>query len=114
PRLLSVSTSAGTSNSMTFTVNSGAASVLSIETAADGTGTPVSAQNIASAASTTAYAIVRDSFGNFVANVAASWSIAHGTGGVANSDLIVPADNKSAVFTGHLVGSAQLSATANS
>ena len=49
--------------------------------------------------SLTAYAIKhRDANGNFVANVAATWSLASKTGGVANSDLVAAGDNKSATL----------------
>src|SRR5207244_3869455 len=88
----------------------GIATQASIETAANGSGTHVGAQNVVAGSSVTGYAIERDSNGNFVANVAAAWSLVNKTGGVAGADLAPAGDNKSATFTGHLVGSAQVHA----
>jgi hypothetical protein len=74
----------------------------------------VPAQNVTAGNSITNYAIARDAFGNFVANVAANaggWSLVNTVGGVASGDLAPAGDLKSAVFTGHLVGSANILAT---
>lgn len=54
--------------------------------------------------SVTVYAITRDQYGNFVANAAGTWSLINKTGGVASGDVVPAGDNKSALFTGHLVG----------
>src|SRR6185369_1185551 len=83
----------------TFTVVPGLAGVLSVETAANGTGTPVAAQTVVAGSSITGFAIQRDNAGNFLANVPANWSLTNVTGGVANGNLSVSADGKSAVFT---------------
>lgn len=99
-----------------FTVVSAqTAARVQVETKADGTGTAVPAQTIASGNSITVYAISRDASNNFIANVAADvWSLQNGTGGVVAADLVPSSDKKSAVFTGHAVGSAQIRATSGS
>ncbi len=103
-------TEAGTSNS--FAVTPGAPATIRIETATNGTGTIVPAQSIISGNSITVYSIVRDSLGNFISNIAAdSWSLQNISGGIISGDLVPGGDNKSAVFTGHVVGSAQIHAT---
>ena len=92
----------------------GSAAAIQVETAANGSGTVVPAQSVTAGNSITAYAIARDAFGNFVANVAADvggWSLVNAIGGVASGDLVPAGDRKSAVFTGHLVGSANILAT---
>src|SRR5206468_2822615 len=62
--------------------------------------------------SLTVFAVSRDAFSNFVANVAAgAWSLPVKTGGVADGDLVPAGDSKSAVFTGHLIGTATVRAT---
>src|SRR5207244_2158603 len=76
-----------TDNSGVLTVIPGTATQVSIETAANGSGTHVGAQNVVAGSSVTGYAIERDSNGNFVANVAAAWSLVNKTGGVAGADL---------------------------
>ncbi len=81
-----------------------------VETKADGSGTVVPAQNVTAGSTVTGYAISRDSSGNFVANVAATWSLANATGGVVSGDLVTAGDSKSATFTGHLVGTAAMHA----
>ena len=96
--------------SSTFTVTAGAEVGLSVETAADGTGTMVAAQDLPSGTTLTAYAITRDAGGNFVANVAATWSLAGTTGSVIDGDLVAAGDAKSALLTGSLIGSAKIHA----
>lgn len=71
-----------------------------VETEADGTGTVVPEQKLWSGDSLTAYANTRDQYDNFVANIAATWSLQGKTGGVANGDLVPSGDNKNAVFMG--------------
>jgi hypothetical protein len=92
-------------------VNSAVASLFNVETAADGRGNVLSARNVAVGNSITFYAVTRDQYGNFVANVAASWSLVNRTGGVANSDIVPAEDGKSAVFTAHLLGAAAIHVT---
>jgi len=71
-----------------------------VETKADGTGTVVPEQRLWSGDSLTAYSNTRDQYDNFVANVAATWSLQGKTGGVADGDLVPNGDNKNAIFTG--------------
>jgi|GEM_PF-3150577 len=106
-------TETGTSNS--FAVTPGAPATIRIETATNGTGTIVPVQSIVSGNSITVYSIVRDSLGNFISNIAAdSWSLQNISGGIISGDLAPGVDNKSAVFTGHVTGSAQIHATSGS
>jgi hypothetical protein len=97
-------------DSGTLTVVAGVATAVKVETKADGTGTVVPAQNVSSGASVTVFAISRDTLGNFVGNVAATWSLTSPTGGVVSGDLVPSGDNKSATLTGHLIGSAAIHA----
>jgi hypothetical protein len=92
----------------------GAPATVSVETAIDGSGIVVPAQNVAAGSSITVYAVARDAFGNFVANVAADaggWSLSNRSGGILSGDLVPAGDQKSAAFTGHLVGSANILVT---
>jgi hypothetical protein len=58
------------------------------------------------------YSISRDALDNFVANVAATaWTLENIAGGFITGDLIPAADSKSAVLTGHVIGSADIKAT---
>ncbi len=101
----------GLSNAQNFTVAALPATKINIETAANGSGSIVSAQNLTYGSAITVYAISRDALNNFVANVAASaWSLENITGGVVAGDLVPSADNKSAVFTAFLAGTAQVKA----
>ncbi|TRZ49052.1 carboxypeptidase regulatory-like domain-containing protein, partial [bacterium] len=91
--------------SATFNIIAGAATKILVETAADGTGIVLSARSIAQGATVTGYAIARDVSNNFIENtVADSWSLPTKTGGVVDGDLVAAGDKKSAVFTGHVVG----------
>src|SRR5271169_1526292 len=102
-------TQAGTSNS--FSVGPTTAITVNVETAPDGTGGIVPAQNVVSGNSVSMYAVTRDSFGNFIGNIAAdSWLLQNKTGGVVNGNLISSGDRKNAVFTGSLIGSGSVSA----
>jgi hypothetical protein len=83
-----------------------------VETAPDGTGAVVPAQNIPAGSSITVYAIARDPGGYFIENVAAdSWSLVNIAGGVDDGDLSPSEDMKSALFTGNNPGSAQIRAS---
>jgi len=100
-------------DSGTITVVAGTATQLRVETAANGSGTVVPAQNVTAGSSITVYSISRDAQGNFLANVAtdaAGWSLTNIAGGVVSGDLVAAGDLKSATFTGHLVGSAKIHA----
>jgi 2',3'-cyclic-nucleotide 2'-phosphodiesterase (5'-nucleotidase family) len=88
------------------TVVSSPPTSVSVETAANGTGTVVPAQTVLNGHGLTVYAISRDASNTFVANTAATWSLASITGGVVAGDLVPAADGKSAVFTAHATGTA--------
>ena len=93
-------------------VNPGAPASVAVETKNDGTGVVVPAQILTSGNSITVFSIRRDANGNFVDNVAASsWSLNSVVGGVAPGDLVAAGNLKSATFTGHLVGSANIHAS---
>ena len=72
---------------------------------------PVTAQTITAGNSITVYAVALDANGNYVGNTPAAWSPINVTGGIAGSDIVPANGGRSAVFTGHLVGSANLRAT---
>ncbi len=55
---------------------------VTIETAADGSGSVMGSQNVVSGSSIPGYAIQRNGSGNFIANVAGTWSLTNTTGGV--------------------------------
>ena len=83
---------------------------VNVETAADGSGSIVSAQNVSLGSSITGYAIGRASDNSFMSNAPASWSLVNKTGAVADSDLVASGDTRSAVFTAHLSGTANIKA----
>ena len=99
-----------TGYSGTLTVIPGSEASVSVETMANGSGTVVAAQDVASGSTVTGFAISRDASGNFIANVAATWSLTSQAGGVLDGDLVASGDNLSAVFTGAKVGSAVMTA----
>ena len=78
---------------------------------ANGTGTIVPSQTVNSGSSITCYAITRDKFGNFIANAAGTWSLTSTTGSVVAGDLVPSGDTTSAVFMGHLAGTAIIQVT---
>ena len=67
------------------------------------------AENLTSGNSLTVYAVSRDSNNNFVANVAATWSLTSITGGVQQSTDLV-SNSTNATITEHLAGSAKIKA----
>ncbi len=98
-----------------FTITLGTGTKVRVETVADGSGTVVPLQSITSGRSITVYAIERDDYDNFVANVAADvWSLENATGGVVAGDLVPGGDRKSAVFTGHFSGTTEIKVTTGS
>ncbi len=102
----------GLSNAIVFTVNPLPPSKILVETGADGSGTVVSEQTLASGSAIKVYAVSRDILNNFVANVAATtWVLENISGGIVSGDLVPAADGKSAVFTGHSVGTSDIKAT---
>jgi hypothetical protein len=105
----------GLSNTQTFTVNPLPPTKVRVETVADGSGTVVPAQSLSSGLSITVYAIARDTLNNFVANVAADvWNLENITGGIVTADLVPAVDGKSAVFTGHVIGTTDIRVTSGS
>ena len=109
---VSVGTAVGASSSV-VTYTPGPATQILVETAADGSGTVVPAQDVTAGTSIIVYAITRDVNNNFVANAAATWSLVSKTLGVADSDLAASGDFKNATFTGHLVGTAAIDAASD-
>lgn len=106
-----VSTTPGNVVSTSFSVTSGLAIKVRVENAADGTGVIIGNQNVTSGTSITLHAIARDTYDNFVLNIAAgSWTLVSSTGGVVPADLVPSADRKSATFTGRLTGTAVVGA----
>ncbi|MEI6166075.1 MAG: DUF2341 domain-containing protein [bacterium] len=99
-------------NDGTLTVVPAAPAQVRVETAADGSGTVVGTQTIAAGSSITVYAITRDMYGNFVSNAPAdTWSLVNIAGGVTVGDLVAGGNSKSAIFSGHRLGSACLHAS---
>jgi hypothetical protein len=93
-------------------VVAGSPSKILVETAANGTGTVVPDQMIASGTGLTVYAVGRDAAGNFASNIAAdSWDLVNKTGGVVNADLVSSEDRRSATFTGTRIGGAHIRAS---
>lgn len=81
-----------------------------VETANDGTGSVVSAQDVASGNSLTVYAIGRNSEDDFIELISdADWSLENITGGVVSGDLVDNMDG-TATFTGALTGTATIRA----
>ncbi|HTX98889.1 MAG TPA: invasin domain 3-containing protein [Bacteroidota bacterium] len=95
-------------------VQAGSPTKVVVETAGNGTGQVVPRQSLISGHSVTMYAIARDASDNFVANIAADWLLVKLAGGIADTDLIASTDKRSAVFTGHRVGRAQVLASSGS
>lgn len=86
-----------------------------IETASNGSGTVVPAQNLTAGNSKTVYAISRTAGGSFVSNIAAdSIRLVNETGQVIESDLVVAGNRRSAVLTGRGVGTLQIRAYSGS
>ncbi|HEX7654106.1 MAG TPA: hypothetical protein VF607_11405, partial [Verrucomicrobiae bacterium] len=98
--------------SQTFYLRAATNASLVIESLPDGNGQPVGAQALSAGSNLTVYAVSRDIFGNFVTNMAATWSLVNLTGGVGPGDLGAGIDNRSATLSGHLVGSTQIRAVA--
>ncbi len=95
---------------VTPTVTIGNGHTISIETAANGSGSVTASQNVEGGASgaVTAYCIERDDMAAFVSNNACTWSLTNKTGSVVDGDLVPSMDFKSAVFTGNALGTAKI------
>ena len=96
----------------TITVQLATPTQVRVETQPDGSGVVIAATNMTTGQAVTGYSISRDSGGNFIANVAATWSLENIAGNVVSGDLVPAGDNLSATFTaGVLPGSANIRAT---
>ncbi len=94
-----------------FSVSAAAATTVGVETASDGTGLVLVSQNMTSGTSIVVYAVTRDTYGNFVTNVAAdAWTLSSTSGGVVSTDLVTSSDRKSATFSGRLSGTGVITA----
>ncbi|MEP0005379.1 MAG: invasin domain 3-containing protein [Balneola sp.] len=103
---------AGTTNYGSLSIVKGAASQVRVETASDGTGSVVAAQNLTAGNSLTVYSISRDQFGNFLSNVAAdTWSIVNSTGDVESTDLTNQTNSTTTTLSSNLVGSGNIQAS---
>lgn len=85
---------------------------VNVETAADGSGTTVPSQSLGAGSSITMYAVGRAADNSYLGNAVATWSFTNVTGSVVSGDLVAAGDGKSAVFTGHSAGTAQILALA--
>ncbi|HVM46536.1 MAG TPA: autotransporter-associated beta strand repeat-containing protein [Candidatus Acidoferrum sp.] len=83
---------------------------VNVETAADGSGSIVPAQNVSAGSAITVYAIGRAADNSFMSNAPAIWSLVNKSGGVVDGDLVPSGDSRSATFTAHLSGSANIEA----
>jgi hypothetical protein len=93
-----------------ITVNPGAAAKVRVETAANGSGIVVPSQNITSGTLLPVFAITRDQFDNFIANVNATWSLVNKTGSVMDGDLVPVGGGARANFTAAGLGTAEIQA----
>jgi len=101
-------TSVGVTGTASVIVMPGPATRISVETESDGSGSVVPSQSVTAGDTVTGYAITRDQYDNYVANASAAWSLANRIEGTDDGDLIASEDGKSATFTGHLVGAADI------
>ena len=92
----------------------GSISEVIIESAADGSGTPIAEQNLLAGNSLTVYAIGRDIGDNFIRNVSlndeADWTLINITGGLSQTNLTPSNDLRSATLSSQTTGSAQIQA----
>ena len=97
-------------DSIPFNITAPVATKVQVETLPDGSGVIVPAQDVPVGTPLTVYAIARDASNGFVGNIAAdTWALVNKSG-IADSDLVPAGDLKSATFTGHTSGSAQIRA----
>lgn len=92
----------------------GAITQVRVETAADGSGQVVQAQDILAGNSLTVFSIGRDTGGNFVENKAladeADWSLIDVTGGIEQASLTPASNLRSASFASQQTGTAKIEA----
>jgi len=99
-------------DSSVFNIIGAVATQILVETAADGSGSSIPAQNIITGNSLMVYSVSRSAATIFIENAAAdSWSLVSKTGGVVDGDLVPAGDMKSATFTAHAAGTARIRAT---
>jgi hypothetical protein len=110
--LLASGSNVASAVSLSFNITAGPAASLGVETAGNGSGTVLPAEDVTVGSSVIAFAISRDASGNFISNVPAAWSLVDVTGSVASSDLVPSEDDRSTVFTGHGLGTAVIQAVA--
>lgn len=100
-----------------ITVSVGAIDNLSIEYSNDDSygygygwgGYDVGSDNVYPGDSLHVYSVYRDAHNNFISNPAVTWTLIDETGGVSSTtDFSIDEDNKGAVFSAHLVGSATI------
>src|ERR1035437_1550516 len=101
-----------TGNTGAITVIAAPAAALTVESTADGSGSLIGTQNIAQNGTKNAFAIRRDTFGNFVDNPSVAWSLINKTGSVDDGDLS-PSSGPVTTFTATHGGSAQIHADYN-
>lgn len=94
-----------------ITVQVGAASQVTVETEPDGSGVALAEQTVITGDNLLAYSIARDPAGNFIENMAATWSLENVTGTILATDLQASADTRSATFSSTGVGTAVIRAT---
>jgi uncharacterized repeat protein (TIGR02543 family) len=109
--IMATSSGITSATSSSFLISPAAASKISVETMADGSGVVIPGQTIISGSSLAAYAITRDTYNNFIANSIGSWSLDNVTGSVIGTDLVPFDGNRAATFTGHGAGSANIKST---
>ena len=100
----------GHSDSQWINVNPGVATSLYVEESPNSYYRDNVSSSIYPGGSRHVYSVYRDQFDNFVSNPAVTWSLINKTAGVADGDLVADEDGKGAVFTGNLVGSAEINA----
>jgi uncharacterized repeat protein (TIGR01451 family) len=95
-----------------ITVVPALAATVRVETAADGSGTLVTAQSLVAGSTLTVFAVTRDSVGNYVGNPPANWTIVTGTTNVNTGNNLAPVTaSQSTVFTAKQVGSGHIRAS---
>lgn len=92
----------------------GDAASVSVETAANGSGEVVQAQNLTAGNPLTVYAIARDTGGNFIENTALSsptdWQLFDVNGNISAGSLVPASNLRSAVFNSQKTGNAKIKA----
>jgi hypothetical protein len=88
-------------------ISPGLAVAIVVESAPDGSGTPIAKRSLNIGTSLTVYGISRDQHKNYLDNPSGTvWSLSAKTGGVVDGDLVASEDGKSAIMSGHQKGTA--------